>query len=117
VSSALHTDAEELWVPHTVQTGTTADKTELNDYSIKNRVDPSFLAVSQIVIHLCHYSYSKEGIKDNRKLGKKRVINEYKAGFAIDFNSRYIILMLLSYLVTSTFLSTVFVYLTLPFAL
>ena len=58
--------------PHTVHAKTISDKTELNDYSTKNRGDRSFLAVGQIVIYRCHYSYSKEGIKDNRKLGKTR---------------------------------------------
>ena len=62
--------AEEQRIPLSVQTETITDKTELNDESTKNRGDRSFLAVSQIVIYRCHYSYSKEGIKDNRKLGK-----------------------------------------------
>jgi len=55
---------------HAVHTKTVSVKTELSDDSTKNRGDRSFLAVGQIVIHRCHYSYSKEGIKDNRNLRK-----------------------------------------------
>jgi len=70
VSCAWQTAAEVLRMPHTEHTRTISDKTELNDDSTKNRGYRSFLATGQIVIYRCHYSYSKEGINDNRNVGK-----------------------------------------------
>jgi len=70
VSCAWRTAAQVLRMPHTEHTKTISDKTELNVDSGKNRGYRSFLATGQIVIYRCHYSYSKEGIKDNRNVGK-----------------------------------------------
>jgi len=70
VSCAWQTAAVVLRMPHTEHTKTVSDKTELNDDSTKNRGDRSILAAGQIVIYRCHYSYGKEGIKDNRNVGK-----------------------------------------------
>ena len=77
----------QLLMPHTVHTKTIADKTELNDDWTKNRGDRSFLAVGQLLIYRRHYSYSEEGIKDNRNAGKTSYKRISQGSLAIDFNS------------------------------